>query len=49
MLVIQASLEAEIRRIEVPSQLGHSPRDSIFKILNIKRDWWSGSSCREPA
>jgi hypothetical protein len=40
MLVILATQEAEIRRIEVGSQ----PQQIIFETLSRKNGWWSGSN-----
>jgi hypothetical protein len=49
-LVILATEEEEIRRIAVQSQPGQIvSKTSISKILNIKKDWKSGSSGRAPA
>jgi hypothetical protein len=47
--VILATPEAEIRRIAVRGLPRQQKQDLISKIPNAKKDWWSGSSDREPA
>jgi hypothetical protein len=47
MPIILAVWEAEIETIEVQDQPGKI--DSISKISNIKKGWWSGSRGRAPA
>jgi hypothetical protein len=48
--VIPATQEAEIRRIMVggqPRQIVH--KTPLSKILNTKKDWWSGQEVKAPA
>jgi hypothetical protein len=46
-LVILATQEAEIRRIEVQSQPGQIVHETLSqKIPNTKKDWGSGSNGR---
>jgi hypothetical protein len=46
MPVILPTQEAEIRRIEVQSQLRQIVRDPISKKPITKKGWWSGLRCR---
>jgi hypothetical protein len=50
--VILATLEAEIKRLTVPGQLGQIVCEFVrlyLKSTNMKKAWWSGSCGRAPA
>jgi hypothetical protein len=46
MPVILATLETEIKRIEVQSQLGKTVCATLSQKPITKKDWWHDSRCR---